>query len=150
MNVKHGHCPKNGKASPEYNSWYSMKARCYNKNHQAYHRYGGAGIEVCPAWRNEFSAFLKDMGPRPAGTTLERIDNSKGYEPGNCHWATDVEQNNNKSTNVKITANGQTMTIAQWARHLGVGVSTLRSRLNRGVDPVVAVSTPFTKYRSRK
>jgi hypothetical protein len=76
-----------------------MKQRCNNLNHVAYHRYGGAGVKVCERWNNSFENFLADMGERPEGKTLDRFPNAFGnYEPGNCRWATPVEQEANKGT----------------------------------------------------
>lgn len=92
---RHGHCTLTYR-SPTYKSWQSMIARCTLKKHPAYSRYGGAGIKVCDRWRSRFEDFLSDMGERPEGLTLDRIDGSKGYEPGNCRWATYVEQNRNR------------------------------------------------------
>lgn len=76
-----------------------MKQRCTNPKHDAYADYGGRGITVCERWAKSFSAFVDDVGPRPAGTTLDRRDNSKGYEPGNVRWATSAEQNRNNRGN---------------------------------------------------
>lgn len=90
---EHGHA---GRETPTYNTWQAMRARCHNPKHSAYSRYGAKGISVCDRWRGSFSAFLADMGERPEGSTLDRIDNSKGYEPGNCRWATSAQQYENK------------------------------------------------------
>jgi hypothetical protein len=89
---------RNGKPSPTYNSWRSMKNRCLVPNNIAYHRYGGRGITIDPRWlgRTGFVNFLSDMGPRPEGKTLDRIDNDKGYRPDNCKWSTWKEQCNNR------------------------------------------------------
>jgi hypothetical protein len=82
--------------SPENKVWRGMRKRCNSPQDPAYPRYGGRGIKVCERW-SSFENFLEDMGPRPPGTGIERIDNDKGYEPGNCKWATMAEQNKNKS-----------------------------------------------------
>lgn len=77
-------------------SWKSMKARCRNPRVPDYPRYGGRGITVCDRWYESFDAFLADMGDRPDGLTLDRIDNDRGYEPGNCRWATKSDQSRNR------------------------------------------------------
>lgn len=82
--------------SATYHSWKAMKTRCYNLNTKDYHRYGARGISVCDNWKNSFLSFLSDMGERPEGTTLDRINPNKGYYPENCRWATMKEQQNNK------------------------------------------------------
>src|SRR5580704_3901661 len=83
-------------------SWSKMLGRCRNPTDPSYSRYGGRGISVCQAWFT-FDGFLADMGERPTGTSLDRIDNARGYEPGNCRWATPAEQSQNKR-NVKLSA----------------------------------------------
>lgn len=88
--------------TPTHKSWDAMMQRCTNTNHEAYGRYGGAGIGVCERWSTSFETFAEDMGIRPEGTTLERIDNDLGYEPENCRWATWVEQGRHRSS-VKLT-----------------------------------------------
>lgn len=119
--------PKSNR-SPTYKSWMNMKARCNNKNVPGFHRYGGAGISVCERWKS-FEAFYEDMGPRPEGHTLDRIDSSDGYHPGNCRWATPLQQSQNTRA-VKKLANGLCQREA--ARKYGISESTLRHRLSLG------------------
>lgn len=89
-NPKHGMC-----GTPEYSSWVCMKSRCINPNNTEYYRYGGRGITICQEWIDSFPAFYEDMGQKPDGLTLERIDNDSGYFPVNCKWATPTEQSRN-------------------------------------------------------
>lgn len=127
---KHGHSPHRG-ASPTYRTWSGMIQRCKNPNEPAFNRYGGRGITVCDDWLN-FEGFLADMGERPKGKSLDRIDNNGGYCPENCRWATRKEQSNNTRTNRRITYKGKTKTLAEWSRCTGIKPSTLRTRLWRG------------------
>lgn len=92
---KHGRAYRN----PTYNAWVNMKRRCLYKKHPQYRLYGGRGITVCEEWRNDFVQFLDDMGDRPSGKTLERVDNDSGYSKKNCRWAAHKEncQNTRKS-----------------------------------------------------
>ena len=94
--VKHGHCPK-ARPSPEYTTWNAMKMRCTNPRNIKWPLYGGRGIKVCDRWMGSFEAFLADMGPRPSRRhSIDRIDGDKNYEPGNCRWATPLEQRHNR------------------------------------------------------
>jgi hypothetical protein len=92
----------NRRPSPEYQSWNQAKQRCHNPLHAEYGKYGAKGIRMCERWLNSFEAFLEDMGPRPhPDMSLDRIDNTKGYEPGNCRWATKAEQAKNRQMRSK-------------------------------------------------
>lgn len=86
-----------------YHTWSTMKARCYNPNSTKYHLYGGRGIAVCERWRHSFTNFLEDMGDRPEGHTLDRIDPDKEYSPDNCRWSTVSDQNKNRRSYTKAT-----------------------------------------------
>ena len=95
--------PPSPRGTPTHNSWAAMKQRCYYKKHRYYSNYGGRGITVCARWRNSFAAFLADMGIRPKATTLDRKDNSLGYSPINCRWATRKQQ----QANSRLMHNGK-------------------------------------------
>lgn len=97
---------------PEYNIWAGMKDRCYNPNNKQFKNYGGRGIIICDRWISSPEIFINDMGYKPGRYySIDRIDNNKGYSPDNCRWATRAQQNSNKSTSVKYTYRGLTMTI---------------------------------------
>ncbi len=137
--VIHGHSRRDKKA-PEYGVWLSMNNRCRNPNANGYHSYGGRGIRVCDRWQESFVAFLEDMGPRPAkGFTIDRRDNSQGYEPDNCYWATPMQQGGNKRTNVVITIGSVSQHAAAWCRDLGIKPSVFYKRRWRGWAPEQAL-----------
>jgi len=109
-----------------------MRDRCYNPRDKRYDRYGARGIEVCDQWRHSFLTFYSDMGNKPSlDHQLDRINNDVNYEPENCKWATRIEQCNNRRSNTYYTYNGQTMTLSQWARHVGINHDKLRQRVRR-------------------
>lgn len=91
----------NGLPSLTYQSWLSMKQRCLNKKRHNYYLYGGRGITICEQWLHSFTTFLADMGVRPDGTTLDRINSDGNYEPANCRWSTPTEQARNRRNSVK-------------------------------------------------
>ena len=115
----------------EYTTWCMMRKRCTNQNSECYADYGGRGITVCDRW-DSFENFYEDMGPRPEGMTLDRIDNDKGYDKDNCRWATKKEQQNNKRDNIFVTAYGQTLTLSEWAELMGIPRTRLYSRVRQG------------------
>lgn len=136
--LKHGE-----RSSAEYRTWCHILRRCLVQAAKDYPRYGGRGITVCRRWREDFSAFLADVGRRPSARhSLDRIKNERGYEPGNVRWATAREQANNRRDNRTLTHRGRTMTIAAWAREAGLNRGTLRSRIDSGWSIDAALTTP--------
>jgi len=119
--------------SPTYISWAAMIARCTNPKATKYEAYGAKGVFVCAPWLRSFEQFVADVGERPPGTTIDRIDNSKGYEPGNVRWATPRQQSENRSNVNLVTAFGETLCLAEWERKTGVARSTIRKRINAGM-----------------
>lgn len=132
-----------------YASWQAMHKRCGKPNSVGYGNYGGKGISVCEKWKC-FDGFLEDMGERPEGTTLDRIDSNGNYEPSNCRWATWDVQANNRSDNRVLSINGVSMTVAQWSRQPGaVGMEAIRSRLKYGWSDADAVFKPIQIARDK-
>lgn len=129
-----------------------MIGRCTQPSNAAFEHYQKRGIGVCAHWR-KFGNFLTDMGERGDGLTLERIDNTKGYEPGNCRWASRRDQANNRGTNVRFIYEGRSFTMAELVRHTGVEKEVLRKRLCRSKRPWTvegAVRTPVIARRDRR
>lgn len=120
--------------TPTYFSWVDMRRRCNNPEREDYPRYGGRGIRVCSEWESSFEAFHRDMGTRPVGKTLDRIDNEGHYTPKNCKWSTRKEQGRNTRANRSVTAFGVTSSLAEACDRHGMNYSTVLARLRRGWD----------------
>jgi hypothetical protein len=135
----------------EWRIWAGMRRRCRDERLPQYPLYGGRGIKVCERW-GSFDNFYEDMGPRPStGHSLDRIDNDGDYEPSNCKWATQLEQQNNKSTSHNIEWRGRTQTLTEWCRELGIIENTLRARIRKGwsiddafLRPAISRAAPRT------
>lgn len=141
IHTTHGHS-RNREDSRTYNSWRAMKERCQNPNNVGYLLYGGRGIVVCEKWQ-QFEGFLEDMGERPEGMTLDRIDPNGNYDRLNCRWASASDQARNKTNFTIITYNGVDKTVREWADDFGLPRRTLSRRLlNLGWAVEKALLTP--------
>ena len=130
--IIHGHFA-NGKGTPTYRTWNAMKQRCNNCNAPNYYLYGGRGIKICKEWNDSFIAFLSDMGERPKGTTLDRIDSNGDYCKENCRWATPKEQSMNLRTTNIIVYDGITDSVHGWCERLGVSASVIKNNHEHGL-----------------
>ena len=127
---------KHGKSeTPEFSTWTDIQTRCYNKNTKAFKDYGGRGITVCSKWLESFDNFLSDMGNKPSKShSIDRINNNGNYEPNNCRWATIETQANNKRNNRKLTINGITKNMSEWAKEYNLSSTAILLRIRRGVS----------------
>lgn len=139
MHYRHGEA-KNGQNSAEYRTWKGIISRCSNSDDPRYKDYAGRGVTVCDEWKDDYLNFLRDMGRRPRGTTIERKDNDLGYSKENCRWATPLEQGRNKRNNIWIKFRGETLHVAEWSRRTGIKFGTIHARLRRGWSPEKALS----------
>lgn len=135
--------------TPEYRVWLAMRQRCSNPNTTKWHLYGGRGITVCERWDKSFQAWIDDMGPRPEGHSIERVDGDGNYEPGNCIWAPIKSQNRNTARNRFLTHAGETLTVAEWAERMGVGYSALSNRIRDGWSVEDALTIPVARGAAR-
>lgn len=124
---RHGHA-KRGRKSPTYLVWENMRRRCNSPTAANYVNYGGRGIRVCEQW-SSFKGFLADMGERPDGLTLDRVDNDGNYEPGNCRWVTKFTQGQNRRTSRIVEYQGRTQNLKQWCKELGLRYSLTFCRI---------------------
>jgi hypothetical protein len=125
-NSKHGYF-----GTPTYESWASIIERCCNLNSFNYQSYGAKGITMCQKWRESFEEFLKDMGERPEGFSIDRIDVYGNYEPDNCRWASAKTQANNRTNNRKINFNNQNLNLSEWSDITGIKPSTISKRIDK-------------------
>lgn len=132
---------------PEYDSWRHMLDRCENPKHKNYYNYGGRGITVCYRWQ-DFTVFLEDMGPKPDPLhTIERNDNNRGYDPGNCRWVPRPEQYRNMRRNVYVEYQGERLLLLDLCARLGVNRGNVYGRLKNGWALEKALSVPIYKKR---
>lgn len=119
-----------------------MWQRCTNPKRYGYQHYGGKGVHVCTAWK-DFTVFLRDMGRRPSGHSLERIDVNGNYEPSNCKWANTTEQARNSVQVVWVELNGERKRLVEWCAEIGISINTVRDRVKfYGMDYQTALTTP--------
>ena len=136
--------------TPEHIVWLAMRNRCSNPKAPHFDRYGGRGIRVCDRWQNSFAAFLEDMGPRPAGASIDRFpDNDGSYEKTNCRWATSAEQMRNTSKTRLLTNGAVTAPMVDMAAIVGIDQDTIQMRLRRGWSEVRALTQPPRTSRQR-
>jgi len=136
----------------EYKAWDGMKQRCFNPNDKSYPNYGGRGIRVCARWLgpNGFVHFLADVGPRPSSRhSIDRINNDGNYAPGNCRWATPIEQQSNRRNNVHVRVGDVTRTAAAWGRRLGAERHRVLARIAWGWSAEDAATRPRRPRETR-
>lgn len=144
-NTKHS-CASRENKSGAYRSWQAMHQRCKSDPYYV-------NINICERWSGNdgFINFLQDMGERPNELTIERVDNTKGYEPTNCIWASRLVQSNNSINTVKVTIDGETNSISEWCRIKGIGYHLIKQRRQRGMTLEDAITTPInTSKQGRK
>lgn len=131
---KHGH-KSGGKYTPEYIAWSNIIARCCNRNSQAFKNYGGRGITICAEWRESFESFFAYVGSRPGkGFEIDRIDNSRGYEPGNVRWATRKINCRNRRSTKWVEFQGQRMSMVDAAERAGIPYVKVKSRMRHATS----------------
>lgn len=132
-----------------YNSWSSMYNRCVNTRCRSYKKYGAVGLTLCEKWET-FEGFLEDMGLRPPGCSIDRVDNTKGYFKENCRWATPREQSANRTVTLVITYLGRSQPLTAWCRELGIPYGRTWRRLRTGRSPEDVFTAPSTRGLNRR
>jgi hypothetical protein len=149
-NLVHGDTRQGG-SSPEYRAWPNMKDRCYNPKNNSYRRYGGRGLTVSERWRNSYKTFLEDIGRRPSPKhSLDRINNSLGYFPENCRWATSEVQRRNSRGLVQVNIDGEVVCLKAACDLRGVSYNLTRVRVRRGWPIEKALVTPKLRQARNK
>lgn len=144
----HGHTRQDhGRRTRTWITWQSMKARCYNPDEPHYGIYGGRGVKICKEWLESFESFLRDMGERPNGKTIDRIDTNGNYEPGNCRWATSFEQAQNRRDTIWIEFEGERKTLLGWAAKVRLPAHLIGWRIKKGWSARAALFTPVRPKR---
>lgn len=149
--MKRGQTPRShGLAyTPEYRAWQTMRHRCTQPTSPVWDSYGGRGITICDEWLNDPAAFIAHIGPRPSRHhELDRIDNDRGYDPGNVRWTSRSVNDRNRRSSRLVTHVGETLTIAAWSERTGIRRDTLKRRLDAGWTPALALSTPTRAKRT--
>lgn len=142
-NFIHGHARSRTKPhSRTYQSWMSMKERCDSPSHKSYDCYGGRGISYCKRW-DKFAHFLADMGVRPDGMTLGRVENDGNYMPSNCEWQTPKKQARNRRTTRYLSHAGKSLSLIEWSEIVGVSDDTITKRLDSGWSISKTLTTPL-------
>lgn len=145
--IKHGHSIT-GKRTAEYQCWLDMKQRCLNPMSTSWEYYGGRGIGIDCRWidgesgMSGFACFLADLGARPAGMTMDRIENDKSYGPGNCRWATRADQISNRRVTRTVVVEGETLSLTDACARLGIKRKPIAQRIDRGIPAQEAIETP--------
>jgi hypothetical protein len=150
--MKHGYA-RVGKKTTEYKRWEGINKRCNNKNGSRYAFYGAKGITVCDRWKTSFLNFFEDMGLCPPGYELDRIDNTKGYEPTNCRWVTLKENKRNMSNNHPVTINAETKIVIEWCEDFNIPKGVVYQRIHRGWPEnewFKPVNSPKTKRKQNE
>lgn len=132
-----------------YAVWREMIKRCHDTEHADYYLYGARGIRVCARWRSSVELFSLDMGIRPTGYCIDRINNDGPYNSRNCRWVSQAENSRNKRNNILITHNGITKTLTDWARHFSYDVSNLHKYWKRGGEAAVILKLQSLKLYGR-